>query len=199
MTISVQSNKNSYTANGVLKTFAYTFKIFKDADLTVTTLTPAGVTTSYTLDVGYTVTGAPGTGNVVFTTAPTDTHTVVILGTYDYKQETDYEDGDSFPAATHENALDKLTMLAIKADLEINQNNAGNATISNGVTSKAITLSPAQPDVNYYITTNMKNTTDSPPTHYNTVITAKSTSGFTISFGASINSANYSLDWTVTR
>jgi len=361
MTISVQTNKNTYTANGALKTFAYTFKIFTDSDLTVMTRTTGGVITSYTLDVDYTVTGAPGTGNVVFTTAPTDTDTVVILGEYDYLQSTDYEDGDSSPAATYENALDKSTMLLIKhkeqlgntvqfpieyddgvvpmeapvqfrhlmwdedtlgsavivnddftgnvrfevllangdigsgvsqlqrgsvvdtisgtvdtntaniatnasniatasgvgatntaniatvsgvaaknttdittvsgltvankgwiADNSfdiidntvlivttsgilqaqiniINLNDAGNEALASGVENTTITLSPNQGDTNYYITANMKNTTDSPPTYYNYTTTATTTSGFTISFSAAIDSANYSIDWNLMR
>jgi len=115
MTISVENNKNVYIGNGSTKTFSFTFKIYQDSDLTVTTET-GGVSTSYLLDTDYTVSGTNVNtgGSVMFTTAPTDGHSVILLGTYNYTQGTVYVPGSNFPAVAHERALDKQMSLALK-------------------------------------------------------------------------------------
>ena len=116
MTVSTTTNRASYSGNGTQDTFAYAFKIFADADLTVIIRDASGTETTKTLTTHYTVTGA-GTnsgGNVVFTAGniPAATETVVILRELDITQSTDYVANDPFPAESHEDALDRLTMIA---------------------------------------------------------------------------------------
>ena len=116
MTVSTTTNRASYPGDGIQDTFAYAFKIFADADLTVIIRDANGNETTKTLTTHYTVTGA-GTnsgGNVVFTAGniPTATETVVILRELDITQSTDYVANDPFPAESHEDALDRLTMIA---------------------------------------------------------------------------------------
>lgn len=110
------SIRDRYIATGSQDTFQYNFKIFEDDDISVylqTTIT--GTAELQTLNVDYTVTGAGNEtgGNVVFTSNPAADTIVILKGTYDYEQETDYVENDSFPAQVHENALDKLTLLQI--------------------------------------------------------------------------------------
>lgn len=115
MTVSNQTNSVSYSGNGSVTVFAYTFKIFADSDLVVTLRNNAtGALTTQTLTTDYTVSGAGNTsgGNVTFGTAPPSGTTVLIRRSLPYTQETDYVENDPFPAASHEDALDKLTMLA---------------------------------------------------------------------------------------
>ena len=75
---------------------------------------------------GYTVTlnsnqiTAPG-GNVTFTTPPGSGSNVAIFRVVPYNQEVDYTPFDSFPAETHEGALDKLTMLTQQNKTEIDR------------------------------------------------------------------------------
>ena len=114
MTVTTTTSSNGYTANGVLTSFAYTFKIFADADLEVILLeTNTGTETTQTLTTHYTVTNAGNAngGNVVFVTAPASGYQVKIRRVLDATQETDYVENDTFPAEAHEDALDKLTML----------------------------------------------------------------------------------------
>ena len=75
MTVSTTVNKVSYTGNGSLTTFAYTFKIFADGDLNVYV---GG--TKQTLTTHYSVTnaGVASGGNVVFVSAPASGAKVVI-------------------------------------------------------------------------------------------------------------------------
>jgi hypothetical protein len=67
-----------------------------------------------TLGTDYSLTGAgnPLGGTVTFNTAPASGHKILILRDTPLTQEVDYVANDAFPAETHEQALDKLTMLA---------------------------------------------------------------------------------------
>ena len=111
MTVSSTTTKNSYSGNGSTTTFAYGFKIFADADLTVILRSSTGVETVQSLTTHYTVTNAGNAsgGNVVFGSAPASGVTVVIRRNMALTQSTDYVANDPFPAATHEDALDRLT------------------------------------------------------------------------------------------
>jgi len=120
MTVSTTTNRASYSGNGSTDAFAYGFKIFADADLTVIIRSSAGVETTKTLTTHYTVSGA-GTesgGNVTFTTGniPASGETVVILRKLTLTQGTDYVANDPFPAESHEDALDRLTMISQQHD-----------------------------------------------------------------------------------
>jgi hypothetical protein len=114
MTVSSSISSVSYSGNGATTGFSYTFKIFADSDLVVSLKNnTTGVSTTQTLTTDYTVSGAGSAsgGNVTFVTAPPSGNTVIIRRVLPYTQETDYTENDPFPAASHEDALDKLTML----------------------------------------------------------------------------------------
>ena len=116
MTVSSTTTKRSASGDGSNDTFSYNFKIFDDDDITVIIRTDStGAETTKTKTTHYTVTGVGSAsgGNVVFTTGniPAATETVVLLRTTARTQLTDYVANDPFPAATHEDALDKLTFI----------------------------------------------------------------------------------------
>lgn len=103
MTVPVSSRKVTYTANGATTEFAVNFPFFE------LEVYANGVVVS-TAD--YTVSGGDGTtGAVTFNVAPASSTAIVIVGATEAKQETDYVDDGPFPAQTHEDALDRLTML----------------------------------------------------------------------------------------
>jgi hypothetical protein len=115
MTVSSTTTRNSYTGNGSTTVFAYGFKIFDDDDITVILRTTAtGAETVQTKTTHYSVSGVgdAGGGNITFSTAPTSAQTVVLLRQTAQTQTTDYTPNDPFPASSHEDALDKLTLLA---------------------------------------------------------------------------------------
>ena len=115
MTVSSTTTKVSYSGNGSTTVFAYTFKIFADADLTVIVRTDStGAEVTKTLTTHYTVSGAGNTngGNVTFGTAPASGETVVIKRNLALTQSTDYTPNDPFPAASHEDALDRQMFVA---------------------------------------------------------------------------------------
>ena len=116
MTVSIESTSKSTNGNGSVTNFPYDFKIFQASDLTVIVRAANGTETvlSQTSPVQYTITnvGADTGGFAVISDTsltPSGT-TVVCFRTAELKQETDYTPNDPFPAASHEDALDKLTM-----------------------------------------------------------------------------------------
>ena len=123
MTVSSTTTKNSYSGDGSTTTFAYAFKIFADADLTVILRSAAGTETVQTLTTHYTVTNAGNAsgGNVVFGSAPASGVTVVIRRNMAQTQSTDYTANDPFPAESHEDALDRLTFIAQQQQEELDR------------------------------------------------------------------------------
>ena len=117
MTISSTTVKNSYSGNGTLDTFNYTFKVFADADVQVIIRDASATETVKTLTTHYTVTGAGSAsgGTIVFTAGniPSATETVVIRRASPQTQAIDYIANDPFPAESHEEGLDR-SMMAIQ-------------------------------------------------------------------------------------
>jgi len=139
MTVSSSTTKVSLSANGTQHSFAYTFQIFAAADLEVIVRTSAGVETVQTNNTNYIVTGAGNAngGNVLFkfnTGTSSDAHydastdhrpasgtTVIIRRNLTLTQGTDYVENDPFPAAAHEDALDRLTMVTQQIQEEVDR------------------------------------------------------------------------------
>lgn len=124
MTLSSSINRNDYTGNGAVDTYAYTFKIFVQGSLVVTIANDSSVEFP-TLVIGtdYTVTGVGATngGNVVLVNSSQDwldgdgdlktDYKLTIQRVRDITQDTDIRNqGDYFPE-THEDRFDKLTMV----------------------------------------------------------------------------------------
>uniref|UniRef100_A0A6M3KFK8 Putative tail protein n=1 Tax=viral metagenome TaxID=1070528 RepID=A0A6M3KFK8_9ZZZZ len=111
MTVASENNRVSYSASIGTGPYPYTWKILASDELLVydgdTLLTE---TTHYTVSG----VGTDAGGNVTLTYTPTATNTILIVDAPAYTQETDYTENDPFPAAAHENALDKLTRLCLR-------------------------------------------------------------------------------------
>jgi len=113
MSISNTTNKVIYQGDGSTKQFPFSFRIFDETDLVVSLYEIAtGIETELTLNSDYTVTinGNNG-GTVIMVTAPSSSYKLIIKRILPLTQETDYVEGDPFPAESHERALDKLTMI----------------------------------------------------------------------------------------
>ena len=143
MTVSSSTNRVSYSGNGTLTVFAYTFKVFDESDLTVILRASDGTETVQTITTHYTVSGVgdAGGGNVTFVTAPTATETVVILREQPLTQGLDLVPNDPFPAASLEDALDKLVFMSQKHEEELGR--AIKASKGNTITGSDFTISAA--------------------------------------------------------
>ena len=116
MTVSTTIIKNSHNGNGSTTNFAYQFKILQDSDLTVIIRSSTGTETVKSLSTHYTVAGAGDAsgGSITFTSGntPASGETVVIRRNVPQTQAIDYIANDPFPAETHEEGLDRATMVA---------------------------------------------------------------------------------------
>ena len=112
MTISTESTRVEFTGDGATLPFAVPFKFLDKTDLVVVLRTIlTGVDAVQTLYTHYTVLGAgDASGTVTFVTAPPSTQRVVVYNDPPLTQLVDYLAGDTFPAETHETALDRLTI-----------------------------------------------------------------------------------------
>lgn len=107
MTVTNTENRWEEVGNGVTTAFNYTNRIFAASDLKVF------------LDgneefAGFTVNGVgdPDGGNVTFDVAPANGVEVTIIREVANDQQTDYVEADPFPANSHEDGLDRRTIIA---------------------------------------------------------------------------------------
>lgn len=123
MTVSSTTNRIQYNGDGATVDFAYAFKVFDEDDLTVVLTDGAGTETTQTITTHYSVSGVgvEAGGNVTMVTAPALGETLTIKRKLAIKQETDYITGSAFPASSHEDALDKLTMICQQLDEELDR------------------------------------------------------------------------------
>lgn len=72
----------------------------------------------------------------------------------------------------------------------------GRQSISNGASTVVVSFTDIG-STNYTASATLQNTSDSPPSIYPFVISAKTTSSFTVTFAGDMDSANYYLEWIV--
>lgn len=143
MTVSSSTAKVSYSGNSSTVAFAVNFYFLANSHLKVLSRAADGTETLKVLDTDYTVIGAgnPAGGTVTMTTAPATGTTLVIARNVPLTQVTDYTPNDPFPAETHEQALDKLTMEVQQINEAIDR--SIKLSLSNTMASTEFTVSAA--------------------------------------------------------
>lgn len=112
MTVPSSTSSVSYTADGISALYSVPFRFLQNSHILVTTRQGTG---AEVIEVGtYTVAGAgsPSGGTVTFSPVKAAGTIIVISRNVPLTQEADYVDNDPFPAESHEDALDKLTMIS---------------------------------------------------------------------------------------
>jgi hypothetical protein len=113
MTVSTSTSKSGpYAGAGATGPFPVGFYFLENTHLRVIKADASGTEVPLALSTDYSVTGAGlPSGGTVTTVAPVAVgESLTILRDVPLTQETDYTQSDSFPAESHERALDKLTM-----------------------------------------------------------------------------------------
>ena len=124
MTVSAQNSYISYTGNGATAAYSWPYKLFAAADLKVYTVVIAtGVETLQTSGGGgtydYNINGALNT--VTLNNNLPATHKLFLTRVQDLSQPTDYIEGDAFPAAVHEDTLDKIVLQIQQQQEQLNR------------------------------------------------------------------------------
>jgi hypothetical protein len=124
MTVSSETKRADYTGNGSTTDFATVFRFLQNSDVKVIlTVTATGVETVQAETTNYTLVGdgLDAGGTVTMLVAPPIGTTLTIKRDVPLTQGTDYVENDSFPAESHETALDKLTMIVQQIQEEIDR------------------------------------------------------------------------------
>ena len=130
MTVASTTNKQSYNGNGTQSVFAYTFKIFVDADVKVYVGTALK-----TLNTHYTLSGvgASSGGNVTFTSGNfpvSGTGNVTILRSLALTQGVDLINYGKFDAEVVEAQYDKIVMMVQQLQEQADRTIRFNTTVS---------------------------------------------------------------------
>ena len=115
MTVNTATSTATYTGNGSTTSFPVSFYFLVNTDLQVLQKVAAtGLVKTLGLNSDYTLTGAgvESGGTLTMTVAPAAGDTLYIARNVSAVQQTAYPTNSPFPAASHEMALDRLTMLA---------------------------------------------------------------------------------------
>ena len=113
MTVSSETAKKSFIGNGSTTRFTINFYFLDATHLSVVrTDTLTQTTTTLTLGTHYTILGAGVStgGTLVMKQAPTANQMITVSRSVPFTQLTHYVEGDPFPAASHESALDLAVM-----------------------------------------------------------------------------------------
>lgn len=147
MAVTSTTSRIQYSGDDSTTAFAIPFYFLEDGDLKVILTSVAGVDTVQTITTHYTVTGAGETsgGTLTMVTPPATDEELTILRNVAITQSVDYVENDSFPADTHEQALDRLTMIA----QQLNEAQDRSIALSEG--SAISTPDFPEPIANYYI------------------------------------------------
>ena len=139
MTVSSTTTKVSYAGNGSTTVFAYTFKIFAAAEITVIIRSSTGTETVKNLTTDYSLSniGVDGGGNVTFGSAPASGETVVLIRNTPNTQTLDLVENDPFLSSSFEDTLDKITHQLIEQQEEIDRSIKVSRT--NSITSSEFT------------------------------------------------------------
>ena len=78
---------------------------------------------------------------------------------------------------------------------DIENEKSGSESISDASASVSVTFGTAFADATYGIAIAMENVTDADPLAFAMIVTAKSTTGFTVELSGVTDSANYDLNW----
>ena len=119
--IETETTKVQNTGNGVTTVFPYTFPILAATELEVTLTSTAGIDALRTLNTHYTVSGVlnEAGGSVTMFIAPAAGELLTVRRSMVFKQTTDLPTQSGFNAAVLEQALDRVTMLALQLREEL--------------------------------------------------------------------------------
>lgn len=122
MPVSTTVEKDQYTLTGAGTGFAFTFKIFAETDLVVIREDTSGVETTLALTTDYTVSASPWeTGGTITTITNYTDGILTIKRQLPRTQTKSYTTASEFPAATHEEALDRAVILIQELEEKISR------------------------------------------------------------------------------
>jgi Peptidase_G2, IMC autoproteolytic cleavage domain len=142
MTAAALTPSIEYIENAVTLAFAVPFRFRSPQHIAASRVSPAGVVTTLVYGADYSVTGGStdSGGTLTVTTAAVAGTILRIKRITPRAQDMDYTSGDTFPAESHESALDKAMLIDQEQDAKIDDTAARALLVPDGE------LAPAIPD-----------------------------------------------------
>ena len=153
MTVQTTASRADYTGNGSTTTFTVPFYFLDNTHIKVLrTQISTGVITTLALSTDYTVTGAGvgAGGSITCTTTPTTDQKISVLRNVPLTQLSHYVPNDPFPAATHEQIVDQLTMEV----QQVNEVSARALQLPANIDSSTVSTSLPYPSASKFIAWN---------------------------------------------
>ena len=140
MTTAALLPSKEHIENGVTVAFAVPFRFGSGNDLKVKRISAAGVVTPLVINVDYTVTGgATDAGGTLTVTTPAAAGVRLLIERVTPRnQGTQYPTNDTFPAASHEAALDRAMMIDQEQDVAIGALAKRSVLVSEGQIAPAL-------------------------------------------------------------
>ena len=135
MTTTAITPEISYSGDGTSTAFPIPFR-FLEGTITATLFSAAGVGTLQSPSSHFSLTGGPSGGTLTMVTAPAAGTRLRIRRATGRTQNADYETNDTFPAETHEGALDRLSLITQEMDVRVNDVAARALIAADGQTGK---------------------------------------------------------------
>jgi len=147
VSVTVETSQVTYNGNGFDTEFFTLFPFLESDDLTVEQRTGTGNWSTKTEGVDYAVDGAGEDegGIVTFTVAPPNGDSVRITRNTNITQTADFQPQGPFPVARHEDALDKLTLIAQDIERRVDVLEAGAVEVTLAAAQITDTFTAAEP------------------------------------------------------
>ena len=91
------------------------------------------------------------------------------------------------------------SLLTASAIHDLHNDKKGVETIASGDNTSIVIFGSVESDLNYRVFTQLINIIDIPVSLYSTIVTDKTVNGFAVEFSGDIDSANYTMEWFITR
>lgn len=137
MTVSNQVSRVIYNGDGSQTSFPITFVYNDTAQVKAVLVASDGAETEWTLGSEYTVNTSNNTLNTEVGYTPASGQKLVVYRQVALTQETAYPSNDPFPAASHEAALDKLTLISQQLQDELKRSIKQSISTSGEITFPA--------------------------------------------------------------
>lgn len=121
MTVSARAPSITYIENGATTAFAVNFRFLSAAELIVKRIAPGGTVTTLAAGTDYSTTGGEtDAGGTLTTSVAAVAGTKLVIRRETARTQTaDYTDSDTFPAQSHERALDRAMLIDQEQDVKI--------------------------------------------------------------------------------
>lgn len=142
MTAAALPPSKEYIENGVSTVFAVPFRFRNPQHITAKRVSTAGAVTTLTYGFDYTVSGgATDTGGTLTVTTPAVAGTKLVIRRETPRAQTmDYTTSDTFPAESHEQALDTAMLIDQEQDVKIGDVTARSLKVEDGLTAPEVDL-----------------------------------------------------------